>query len=65
MDLLTQRQLARLSRLPKDHRVVAFRNGCPIVRRPDGQVSLVQPNGQLAATTLVQRVQSYLSTERC
>ena len=65
MNLLTQRQIERLSRLPEDHRVVAFRAGSPVVRRADGQVLLVQPNGRLAAATLVQRVQSYLSTERC
>ena len=64
MDLLTQRQLACLGKLPEEYRVVGARNGSPLVRRPDGQLLRVQPNGQLAATTLVQSVESYLQLER-
>ena len=40
-------------------RVYAGR-GAPIVRRGDGQLFRVQPNGRLAATIRVERVQSYL-----
>jgi hypothetical protein len=65
MDLLTRRQLERLAKLPKDHAVVGVRKGSPIVERPDGQLLHVQPNGRLAATTLVQKAQSYLDMERC
>jgi hypothetical protein len=64
VDLLTKRQLACLAKLPEEYRVVAATDGCPVVRRPDGQLFRIQPNGNLAATTLVQRVQSYLKTER-
>jgi hypothetical protein len=65
MDLLTARQLERLAELPNDHTLVGLRKGSPIVERPDGQLLCVQPNGQLAATTHVQKAQSYLDTERC
>jgi hypothetical protein len=64
MDLLTKRQLACLAKLPENYRVVAATDGSPVVRRPDGQLLRIQPNGSLAATTLVQRVRSYLETER-
>lgn len=64
MELLTQRQLECLAKLPEDHRVLGARNGSPIVQRPDGRLRLVQPNGQLAATTLVAGVQSYLHIGR-
>jgi len=64
MNLLTKRQLACLARLPEDYRLVAAGGSSPIVQRPDGQLLRIQPNGTLAATTLVQRVQSYLRTER-
>jgi hypothetical protein len=65
MDLLTGRQLARLAELPNDHTVVGVRKGSPIVERSDGQVLCVQPNGQMVATTLVEKAQSYLDMERC
>ena len=64
MDLLTQRQLACLEKLPEEYRVVVASNGSPLVRRPDGQLLRVQPNGQLAATALVQSVESYLQLQR-
>ena len=65
MDLLTARQLERLAELPNDHTLVGLRKGSPIVERPDGQLFCIQPNGRLAATTLVQEAQSYLDMERC
>ena len=65
MDLLTKRQLACLAKLPEGYRVVGVTDGSPVVRSPDGQLLRIQPNGKLAATTFVQRVQSYLKTERC
>jgi hypothetical protein len=65
MDLLTARQLERLAELPQDHTVVGLRKGSPIVECPDGQLLCVQPNGQLAATAVVQKAQSYLDMERC
>jgi hypothetical protein len=65
VDLLTKRQLACLAKLPENHTVVGAADGSPVVRSPDGQLFRIQPNGNLAATTLVQRVQSYLKTERC
>jgi hypothetical protein len=65
MDLLTARQLERLGALPHDHTVVGVRKGSPIVERSDGQLLCVQPNGQMVATAVVQKAQSYLDMERC
>ncbi len=61
---LTLRQLQRIRRLPSDYRIVAAQKGSPVVRCPDGQRLLVQPNGRLAAYDRVERVQSYLHLER-
>jgi len=57
---LTRRQIRRIERLPKGHEVVSTRDGPPIVRRPDGQLLRVQPNGHLEANVRVERVRSYL-----
>ena len=57
--LLTPRQLDRLRELPPDHRLVTVRDGSPILERPDGRLSLVQPNGDLAPAPAVERVRSY------
>ena len=65
MDLLTQHQHARLAKLPEDHGVVGAREDSPVVRRPDGQLPRVQPNGHVSITSLVERVQSYLRIEHC
>jgi hypothetical protein len=46
--------------LPDDYRVVSAQDGSPIVESPTGQTLRLQPNGSLAATTLVERLQSYL-----
>jgi hypothetical protein len=62
---LTQGKIARLAMLPDDHGVVGEREGSPVVERPDGRLVCVEPNGRLAATTLVSKVQSYLCLERC
>jgi hypothetical protein len=62
---MTKRQLARLAKLGEDDRVVGVRRGIPIVRRADGQVFRVQPNGHLVQTPPVQGAQSYLDLERC
>jgi hypothetical protein len=53
--LLTKRQIRFMEKLPEGHKVVSIRDGAPIVRRPDGRLSRVQPNGRLAATTRVER----------
>jgi hypothetical protein len=57
---LTQRQIRCMETLPEGHKMVNTRHGAPIVRRGDGQLFRVQPNGRLAATIRVERVQSYL-----
>jgi hypothetical protein len=57
---LTQRQIRCMEKLPEGHKIVNTRHGAPIVRRGDGQLFRVQPNGRLAATIRVERVQSYL-----
>jgi hypothetical protein len=56
----TQRQIRRMEKLPEGHKMVNTRYGAPIVRRPDGQLFRVQPNGRLAAAIRVERVRSYL-----
>jgi hypothetical protein len=58
--LLSERQLRRLETLPDDYRVVSARDGTPIVESPTGQTLRLQPNGSLAATTLIERVQAQL-----
>jgi len=58
--LLTARQLRRLETLPDDYRVVSARDGTPIVESPTGQTLRLQPNGSLAATALIERVQAQL-----
>jgi hypothetical protein len=65
MRLLTERQLERMRQLAADHRVVGERDGSPVLERSDGRLVLVQPNGELAATVLTSRVQSYLHVDRC
>jgi hypothetical protein len=62
--LLSQRQLRRLETLPDDYKVVSSKEGSPIVESPTGQILRLQPNGRLAATNLVNRVQSYLHVQR-
>jgi hypothetical protein len=58
--LLTQRQMRRIEKLPKDCRVVNARDGVVFLRRADGQLLRVQPDGRLAATVSIARVQDYL-----
>ena len=59
---LTQRQIQRLRKLPPNYRIIAAQRRFPVVRRPDGQRLLVQPNGRLVASPL-EPVQSYLRVE--
>jgi hypothetical protein len=58
--LLTQQQIRCMEQLPEGHKLVSTRSGAPIVRRPDGRLMRVQPNGRFATTISVERVQSYL-----
>ena len=58
--LLTQQQICCMEQLPEGHKLVSTRSGAPIVRRPDGRLLRVQPNGRFATTISVERVQSYL-----
>ncbi len=60
---LTKRQIERLRKLPPDYRIVSVQKRFPMVRRPDGQRLRVQPNGRLAVSPLVERVQSYLQVD--
>jgi hypothetical protein len=57
---LTQRQIRRMERLPEGHVVLSTRRGVAIVRRPDGRLMRIQPDGRLAGMLRVERVQSYL-----
>ena len=61
---LNQRQLRRLETLPDDYKVVGARDGVPIVQSPTGQTLRLQPTGRLAATTLIEKVESYLHVQR-
>jgi hypothetical protein len=61
---LNQRQLRRLETLPDDYKVVGARDGVPIVQSPTGQTLRLQPTGRLAATTLIEKVESYLHFQR-
>ena len=61
---LTERQLSRLEMLGDDYKVVGARDGIPILESADGQTLRLQPNGRLAATTLVERVQHYLHIQQ-
>ena len=58
--LLTPQQIRCMEQLPEGHKLVSTRSGAPIVRRPDGRLLRVQPNGRFATTLSVERVQSYL-----
>jgi hypothetical protein len=63
---ITERQISRMERLPPGTVVVSTRAGIAIVRRPDGQVLRIKPDGHLLANGLrVERVQSYLHVSRC
>jgi hypothetical protein len=57
---LTKQQIRCMEQLPEGHKLVSTRSGAPIVRRPDGRLLRVQPNGRFATTISVERVQSYL-----
>jgi hypothetical protein len=57
---LTQRQIHCAEKLPEGHKMVNTRYGAPTVRRSDGQLFRVQPNGRLAATIRIKSAQSYL-----
>jgi len=58
---MTQRQISRMERLPPGCVVVCNREGVAIVRRPDGQVLRIKPDGHLLVSALcIERVQSYL-----
>jgi hypothetical protein len=57
---LTQRQVRCMENLPEGHVVLSTRRGVAIVRQPDGRLLRIQPDGHLAATLRVERVQSYL-----
>jgi hypothetical protein len=58
---MTERQINRMERLPPGCIVVSTRAGIAIVRRPDGQVLRIKPDGHLLANALqIKRVQSYL-----
>jgi hypothetical protein len=57
---LSQRQIRRIEKLPPDYKVVNKRNGEVVLRRGDGQLLRVQPDGRLAPNLRVERVQDYL-----
>ncbi|MCW3027875.1 MAG: hypothetical protein JWN81_1086 [Solirubrobacterales bacterium] len=58
--VLSPRQMRRMESLPEDYRVVKTRDGVVILRRADGQLLRMQPDGRLAPNLSVERVQDYL-----
>jgi hypothetical protein len=58
--VLTQRQVRKMERLPEGHIVLSTRKGVAVVRRPDGRLMRLQPDGRLAGMIRIERVQSYL-----
>jgi hypothetical protein len=58
LEMLTQRQIRRLERLPRDYEVVSIDDGPLIVRGPQGKLLRVKTNGRLVA--LVARFRPYL-----
>jgi hypothetical protein len=58
--MLSQRQIRRMENLPEDYKVVTTRDGVVILRRADGQLLRMEPDGRLAANLTVERVQDYL-----
>ncbi len=65
MGSLTQPQIKPRARLRDEHILVGSRKGATVAERPNGRRVAVQPNGRPAKAALVERVQSYLSLERC
>jgi hypothetical protein len=59
-DLLTDRQIRCIEKLPDDQKVMRVRHGVPIVRQSDGRLLRMDANGRLVMTIPVQMVQSYL-----
>ena len=49
---LTDQQRLRIAELPEDFRVVGVDSAAPLVRKPNGQIVRVQPNGRLIAATV-------------
>ncbi len=60
---LTPRQIRSMKRLTEGHVVLSTRRGVAIVRRPDGRLMRLQPDGRLAGMIRVERVQSYLHVQ--
>jgi hypothetical protein len=58
--VLTHRQARKMERLPEGHVVLSTRKGVAVVRRPDGRLMRLQPDGRLAGMIRIERVQSYL-----
>ncbi|MCW2969058.1 MAG: hypothetical protein JWO23_185 [Solirubrobacterales bacterium] len=58
--VLTKRQVRKMERLPEGHIVLSTRKGVAVVRRPDGRLMRLQPDGRLAGMIRIERVQSYL-----
>jgi hypothetical protein len=48
---LTDQQTLRIAELPGDYRVVGVDRAAPMVRKPNGQLVRIQPNGRLIAAT--------------
>ncbi|HWX96909.1 MAG TPA: hypothetical protein VNZ01_08650 [Solirubrobacteraceae bacterium] len=61
--VLSPRQMRRIENLPEDYKVVNTRDGVVILRRADGQLLRMQPDGRLAPNLSVERVQDYLRVQ--
>jgi hypothetical protein len=52
--------MRRMKDLPEDYKLVNTRDGVLILRRADGQLLRMEPNGRLAPNLNIERVQDYL-----
>jgi hypothetical protein len=57
---LSKRQMRRMEKLSEGHVVLSTRDGVAVVRRADGRLFRLQPDGRLTGMIRVERVQSYL-----
>jgi hypothetical protein len=58
--VLSQRQIRCMEKLPAGYKVVNTRNGVVVLRRADGHLLRMQPDGRLAPNLRIERVQDYL-----
>ena len=61
---LSRPQSARMDELPEDCRVVGVERRTPLVRKPGGQITRIQQNGPMTATTAARRRRAAVARRR-